>query len=114
MSFSDGVLSAVIWPTHAGMIRVDGTEPLGSPDYARGQIRWDVMPNGEIVGRVRVYVCAGQWAWIAYCAHPCRPQIITAQKLAHTLELQAPGMIDLDCITEKDVRPLAFDPILRD
>ena len=111
---ADGVLSAVIWPNYVGACTDRGEEPISHPDYGRGMIRWDVMPNGELVGRAKVLVPPGMWTHILYCPHPSSPQVTAAQKLAHPCVLTSAGEIALDCITESDIRPLAPDPILHD
>ena len=109
-----GTFGAIVWPNHAGAVKINGDEPIFELDYRRGQIFWEVNPQGFIRGRARIEVPAGEWAWIIYCNNPFVPGFVTAQKLAHPLVLDEPGTIDLFDITEDEVKPLAPDPVLHD
>jgi hypothetical protein len=109
----DGVLSFVVWPTHAGAVMANGDEPMFGLEYQRGQITWE-MTEGQLLGRATITVPAGEWAWIIYCHNQFRPGFVTCQKLAHPLVLPAPGTIELAGISEDDVRPLDPDPVLHD
>jgi len=110
----DGTLSFVVWPAYVGACTETGEEPINHASYERGMIRWDVMPNDELVGRARVQIPAGTWTHVLYCPHPTSPQVYSAQKLAHPLVLSGAGTIDMDCITEKDIQPLSPDRVLHD
>jgi len=99
----DGVLSFVVWPTHAGAVNRRGEEPMFGLDYQRGQITWEVNGDGQLRGRATITVPAGKWCWIIYCHNAFRPGFVTAQKLAHPLILDEPGTIDLTQITEDEV-----------
>ena len=101
-----GKLSFTVWPVYVGAANDRGEEPISSFDYGRGMIHWDIMPNGELVGRSKILVPAGDWNYILYCQHPTQPIITAAQKLDHPLVLPVAGEITLDCITEKDINPL--------
>jgi hypothetical protein len=102
---SDGILSAIVWPTHVGAVNADGIEPMHDHDYRRGQIRWGRTIPGNIIGRATVLVPAGEWTHIVYCYHPTKPVIVQTQKLAHPLVLAAAGDITLDGIGFDDVCP---------
>lgn len=104
----------IVWPTYAGALLADGSEPISDLNYIRGQINWQVNDVGLIVGRTTIAVPAGEWCWIIYCHHPSMPQFSTVQKLTHPLRLIESGSIELDAITESDVRPLNPDKIVHD
>jgi hypothetical protein len=116
VTFNEGVLSFVVWPTHAGVCNERGEEPISDPDYERGQITWSVNEQGRLVGEVRVRVPRGtlDWTHVLYTHHPSSPAIITAQKLAQPFRLPDGGTIQLLDITDADVAPLAPDPVLHD
>jgi len=107
-----GVLSVVVWPTHAGAINQHGEEPLSNLDYRRGQISWAVGDDGKIRGHTTIHVPAGEWDWIVYCHHPTDPIIITATKFAHPLILPRPGAIDLRDLDENDLQLFGPDSVL--
>ena len=115
-AFADGVLSFVVWPTHAGAVNALGQEPMGHADYSRGQIAWSVNEQGVLVGTVRICVPPGlqDWTHVIYTHTPTSPEFITAQKLAHPFHLPGGGTIDLIDITEQDVQPLTPDKVLHD
>lgn len=104
----------VVWPTYAGALLADGSEPMSHLNYIRGQINWQVNDAGLIIGHTTIAVPAGEWCWVIYCHHPSAPQFSTVQKLAHPLRLIESGSIELDAITEADVRPTMPDPVVRD
>ena len=112
----DGVLSFVVWPTHAGAVNERGDEPMGDPDYQRGQITWAVNEQGRLVGSVHISVPSGNtdWTHIIYTHNPTKPGFVTAQKLAHPLRLPEGGSIDLIDITDEDVQPFSPDKVLHD
>lgn len=110
----DGTLGFIVWPTHCGAVNDRGEEPMGDPDYGRGQINWALNEQGRLVGRTRVNVPAGDWTHLIYTHNPTQPGYITAQKLAHPLRMSAKGTIDLMDITDDDVAVLAPDKVLHD
>lgn len=112
----DGTLSFVVWPTHAGAVNEYGEEPIGDPDYERGQIFWGLNEQGRLVGHVEISVPRGtkDWTHIIYTHHPTTPGFITASKLAQPFRLPSGGTIKLLDITDEDVRPLNPEPVLRD
>jgi hypothetical protein len=110
----DGILSAVIWPSHAGACDEQGNEPISNPDYQRGQLSWGLDESGRLTGHCRILVPAGTWCFTIYSHHPTKPVIINAQKLSPPMILPKAGWIDLDNITEEDIRPLNPDPVLHD
>lgn len=114
MSINEGVLRAVVWPTHAGACNEFGEEPISDPDYQRGQLSWGLDESGALTGHCRILVPAGRWCFVVYSHHPARPVIISAQKLSIPFDLPQASWIDLDGITEADVRPTAPDPVLHD
>jgi hypothetical protein len=107
-----GVLSAVVWPTWAGSVNEHGEEPISDPDYQRSQISWGLNEQGRIVGYAKIHVPRGIWTHIIYHHHPTRGGYITAQKLAHPLQLSSDGEIELIDITDEDVKPLNPDKVL--
>jgi hypothetical protein len=109
----EGILSAVIWPNHAGAVNRFGDEPLSDPDYQRGQITWGMTAGGVLLGNCRILVPMGTWTHIVYGHRPDRG-FTAAQKLSHPMTLSAAGVIDLDDITEADIRPLNPDRVLHD
>jgi hypothetical protein len=113
---NEGTLSFVVWPTHAGAVNDLGEEPMGHPDYQRGQIHWAVNEQGRLVGNVRISVPPGRrdWVHIVYTHHPTTPGFITASKLAQPFRLPDGGTIDLMDITDVDVQPLTPDKVLHD
>lgn len=113
-ALGEGILSFVVWPTHAGAVQSNGQEPMFGLEYQRGQITWETNEHGILLGRATIMVPAGEWAWIIYCHNAFRPGFITCSKLAHPLVLPEAGRIDLAGISEDDVRPLNPDPVLHD
>jgi len=101
----DGTLSFVVWPTHAGAVNDHGEEPMGDPDYSRGQIYWSTNEQGRLVGHCRIRVPKGSkdWTHVIYTHNPTKPGFITAQKLARPFRLPDGGDIDLIDITDEDV-----------
>ena len=115
-SGGDGVLTMVVWPTHAGAVNERGEEPMSDPDYQRGQITWELNEQGRIVGRVKINIPRGMldWTHVIYTHHPTTPTFIVAQKLAQPMRLPDGGTIDLLDITDDDVKPFDPDPVLHD
>ena len=111
---NEGTFAAVIWPTYAGALGVDATEPIHHSDYRRGQIGWGVGEDGKICGTAIIHVPAGRWRWICYARYPVEGGLVHIQKLSQDLILTAPGAIELHRITESDVRPLNPDRVARD
>jgi len=89
---------------------------MGDPDYGRGQIYWNVNEQGRLVGHAHISVPGGtlDWTHVVYTHTPTRPEVVTAQKLAHPFHLPDGGTIDLIDITDDDVKPLNPDPVLHD
>jgi hypothetical protein len=112
----DGVLSMVVWPTYAGAVNERGEEPMGDPDYERGQIFWALNEQGRLVGHCRINVPRGalDWTHIIYTPHPTHPGFIAAQKLGQPFRLPDGGAIDMIDITDADVSVLNPDPVLHD
>jgi hypothetical protein len=102
-----GVLSFKVLPVYAGAVNHLGEEPITSPLYKRGMIRWDVMPNGEQVGHVTIDVPAGLWRWAIYCFHPTKPLFYAVEKLPAAVALASSGVVTLDCITMENIQPNA-------
>lgn len=102
-----GVLSFKVLPIYAGVVNHLGVEPITDPHYERGMIRWDVMPNGEQIGRANVQVPPGLWHWAIYCYHPKLPNFYAVEKLSTPTVLSAPGVVSLDCITMENIEPNA-------
>ena len=113
---NEGTLSFVVWPTHAGAVNEDGVEPMGDPDYNRGQIFWECNEQGRLVGRAVIHVPGGprQWTHIIYCHTPTTPGFVAAQKLAHPMRLPDGGTIDMIDITDEDVQTVSPNPVLHD
>jgi hypothetical protein len=109
-----GTLSVVVWPNHAGAVNHKGEEPMFGFDYKRGQIAWELDEKGKLLGHATIDVPAGEWCWIIYCRNPYNPGFVSAQKLAHPLVLTEPGIIQLNGITEDDIKPIQPDPKLHD
>lgn len=103
----EGILSFKILPIYAGAVNSLGEEPITNSLYKRGMIRWDLMPNGEQIGRVNIDVPAGEWRWVIYCFHPNQPIFYAVQKLPNTVLLSSFGVLSLDCITMEDITPNA-------
>jgi hypothetical protein len=105
---NEGTLSFIVWPTHVGAVNEAGEEPMGHPDYDRGQITWALNEQGRLVGSAKINVPRGHrdWTHIIYCHNPIKPGFITAQKLHHPLRLPDGGTIDLIDITDGDVAVL--------
>ena len=103
----EGILSARILPIYAGAVNHLGEEPISSASYKRGMIRWDVMPNGEQIGRANVDVPAGMWHWVIYCYHPTRPVFYAVEKLPAPVVLSSAGVVTLDCINMENIQPNA-------
>jgi hypothetical protein len=103
----EGILSFKVLPVYAGTVNHLGEEPISSSAYKRGMIRWDVMPNGEQIGRATIDVPAGQWCWAIYCYHPTKPVFYAVEKLPTSVMLTSSGVITLDCITLENIQPNA-------
>ena len=105
---NEGTLSFVVWPTYAGAVNEFGEEPMGDPDYDRGQIVWSLNEQGRLVGSTRINVPRGSkdWTHVIYCHNPTEPGFIHAQKLAHPMRLPDGGTIDLLDITNGDIAVL--------
>jgi hypothetical protein len=101
-AFSDGVLSAIVWPTYVGAVKVNGDEPMYDYYYKRGQIDWEYN-RGVIEGYARIMVPAGEWSHVIYCRNQFEPGFIIAAKLEHPIMLKTPDFIDLFGISESDV-----------
>jgi hypothetical protein len=101
---SIGVLGFFIWPTYAGVLLPSGVEPLGDPDYKRGQINWAVGEDDVILGNVKILVPRGEWSRIVYMHQPLTPGFVTLQHLSHPLLMRQPGDIEILGITEADIR----------
>lgn len=108
-----GILTAVVWPTHIGVVGPDGVEPVGDPEYQRGQITWAVVDD-VLEGMGLVETPAGEWTHVVYGHHPVQGEICNVQKFAHPFVFHEPGIITLAKITEHDIRPLDPDPVIRD
>lgn len=102
-----GKLTFTILPIYAGVVNHLGEEPISDSSYKRGMIRWDVMPNGEQIGRADINVPPGLWHWAIYCYHPCLPTFYAVEKLRTPVTLSASGQISLDCITMENIQPNA-------
>jgi hypothetical protein len=101
------VLSAVILPIYAGAVNHLGQEPISNSVYKRGMIRWDIMPNGEQIGRADINVPPGMWHWAIYCYHPTTPMFWAVEKLSMPVVLSSAGVVSLDCITMENIKPNA-------
>lgn len=104
---SDGVFTVSVWPTYVGVMGDDGVEPISSPDYERGSIKWTPdVEDGKFVGYGRIVVPAGTWSHVLYCYHVSDPRLVCPpQPLAHPFILAGSGTIDIFNITEQDFRP---------
>jgi len=113
---NEGTLSFLVWPTYAGAVNENGEEPMGSPDYDRGQITWSMNEQGRLVGSTRINIPRGNldWTHIIYCHNPSVAGFIVAQKLTHPIRLPDGGTIDLLDITDGDVSFLNPDQVLHD
>jgi len=114
---NEGFLRVCVWPVYAGALLVDGSEPMSSHEYQRGQITWELGPDGIIRGRTRILVPVGEWGHIIYTHHPTHPVYSASQRLAHPLRIVGTSpndqaWIDLEGITTQDVNPMgeAFRP----
>lgn len=103
----DGILAVTILPIYAGAVNHLGEEPISNSAYKRGMIRWDVMPNGEQIGRANIDVPPGIWHWAIYCYHPTKPLFYAVEKLPVPTVLSSVGVLSLDCITMANIQPNA-------
>lgn len=103
-----GELVVNVWPTYVGVGEsTDGVtlaERVGHPDYQRGQIWWDTMPDGEIVGHARVQLPKGVFTHLLFCHAPTE-SVIGVQQLEHPVVFDRPGFFDVDPIRNQDYLP---------
>ena len=104
---NEGVLTFTVLPIYAGAVNHLGEEPITNVAYKRGMIRWDVMPNGEQIGRATIDVPSGVWFWVIYCYHPTLPQFYAVEKLLGPVVLSGAGVVTLDCIMMENIQPNA-------
>lgn len=111
---NEGVLSVIVWPTYIGVSEgFNGviTEPIGHPDYERGQIMWTpVDDERQVIGRARILCPPGTYTHFLYFQHP------TARKLCGFIQMDHPAyfsekvtVLDVDPIVNHDLR-LAHAP----
>jgi hypothetical protein len=101
----EGRLTAVIWPTYAGAVMVNGDEPMFHTDYLRGQILWGMDNDGYLAGYAQIHVPPGAWTHIIYCRSQFKPGFVTASKIEQPMIFYKPDTIVLYHITERDVVP---------
>lgn len=103
----DGVLTLIVWPTHVG-VATDAGEPGTSPDYERGVVHWGpnadatVAPVGDIIGRARIDVPAGEYFYWVYFHAPLGGRHCTVVPMEHPLRMPTSGVIDLYPIANGD------------
>ena len=107
MMENEGVLSFKILPVYVGAVNHLGEEPITNGAYKRGMIKWDIMPNGEQIGRAAIDVPPGNWQWAIYCYHPTLPIFYAVEKLRMPVLLTSAGVVLLDCITMENIQPNA-------
>lgn len=97
------ILGAKIMPIYAGALNAHGEEPMSTPGYQRGMIKWDTFPNNDVVGQFRIMVPNGTWTWIIYTFHPTSPSFYAVERLVHPMTLS--GYIDVDCVNGNAITP---------
>lgn len=110
-----GVLIVEVWPVYAGLAVSDPGEAMGAcagepyyhPDYERGQITWQVLPDsGAITGRAHIRVPAGTYTFLTYHygpgVWPDGPQLVGKRRLEFALHFPAAGTVDIDPINQGD------------
>lgn len=105
---NQGFLTVDVWPTYVGVGELTGdstiTEHNGHPDYERGQIWWDTMPNGDIIGHARIRLPKGAWTHLLFCHGPVG-LIIGAEQFEHPVVFDRAGFFDVDPIVNKNYMP---------
>lgn len=110
----EGSLGVFIWPVYVGLANCvsgeatdsfDG-EPFYHPDYARGNIKWVPMPNGEIIGRAVIHVPKGSYTHLTYHygpgVWPTGPQVMGRRQLEFALYFPANASVTIDPINYGD------------
>ena len=109
MSFNDGVLSAVVWPTYVGVAMEGCTPPFSINEpinggYQRGQIQWTPVPDErQVIGRARIIVPPGTFTHYVYFRHPSKPQACGVMKMDHPFRCTEITTLDLDPICNGDL-----------
>lgn len=80
-------------------------EPVGDPDYQRGQITWN-LENGEIVGRAFIVVPAGTYTHQAYFYGPTGACMSGKMQLSQPITVPSTGYIEVYPITNPSMRLL--------
>lgn len=104
------ILSAEVWPVYVGFSTFDpglGPQAAFEPihlDYERGQIVWTTMPNGEVVGRAKVWVPGNiTLTHLLYLHGPgSLPMMVGKRQLPHPISLTERGSIEIDPICYGD------------
>lgn len=99
----EGTLSMTVWPMYVGLCAGVIHEPLFSVDYERGQIKWVVMPNGEIIGSAEINVPAGEYTHLTYHYGPGAGDGFVGQhQLHHPLRFSGATIVAVDPINQGD------------
>jgi hypothetical protein len=105
-----GTLAMTVWPVYIGVCNADLglppfllPEPIGDPNYQRGQITWEHR-NGQIVGRARIHCPPGVYTHFVYFHHPTENRISGLTKMPHPVRFTEPtNILDVDPIVNTDL-----------
>jgi hypothetical protein len=105
---NEGVLSFIVWPTYIGVAYgVNGTaaEPIGHPDYERGQITWTPVPDErQVIGRARILCPPGTYTHFVYYQHPTAMRLVGVVQMDHPVTfIAAANVMDVDPILNNDL-----------
>jgi hypothetical protein len=114
MSFNEGVLSVVVWPTYIGVAHgINGSvaEPIGHPDYERGQIAWTPVPDDrQVIGQARILCPPGTYTHFVYYLHPTQMRVVGFTRMDHPVVFtEATNVLDVGPIENHDLRLAAPD-----
>ena len=105
----DGVLTVVVWPTYVGVANgINGTaaEPIGHPNYERGQITWTpVEDERQVIGRARILCPPGTYTHFVYYQHPTQMRLVGATQMDYPITFTAANnVLDVDPIENHDLQ----------
>lgn len=108
MNINEGILSVVVWPTYVGVAEgINGTaaEPVGHPDYQRGQIIWTPVADArQVIGRARILCPPGTYTHFVYYQHPTETRLVGFIQMDHPTTFTRQTVLDVDPIVNNDLQ----------
>jgi hypothetical protein len=108
-----GKLTFTVWPVYMGAATdepgdewIPIYEPYDDLHYSRGLIDWEWQPDGNILGRARIFVPKGAYTHLLFCLGPHAHGAIGNQKLEQPMLYAGPGVLDVWPISNRTYLPL--------